>query len=149
MCKSHLIRRALRTASLGVCSLLLLAATVSATPSPEASSTLRDDFGVEISSLRLSANGHLIDFRYKVLDPEKAKALVNREDKPVLIDQATGQKLHVPSMPKVGSLRQTAQSLTAGKIYFVLFSNAKKVVKSGQKVTVSIGDFRAENLTVE
>ena len=107
------------------------------------------DFGIDITSLRTSAGGRMVDFRYKVLDPEKAATLAKRENKPYLIDQATGTRLLVPSTPKVGPLRQTAQKLAAGKIYFALFSNRAGVVKPGSKVTIVIGDFRAENLTVE
>jgi hypothetical protein len=37
----------------------------------------------------------------------------------------------------------------ADRQYVVLFSNLNKIVKRGNKVTVVIGDFKAENLTVE
>ncbi len=111
--------------------------------------TLRTQWGIEIASLRLSAHGRMLDFRYKVLDPAKAAALAARENRPHLIDQATGAILRVPSSPKIGPLRQTAAQLAAGKIYFVIFANTRGIVKSGSKVTVVIGAFRAENLTVQ
>lgn len=107
------------------------------------------DGGIHVESLRLSANGYMIDFRYKVLDPEKAAALASREQKPYLIDEASGARFLVPHTPKVGSLRQTGQQLVAGKTYWMLFSNPGKFVKSGNIVTVVIGDFRAEKLKVE
>ncbi len=100
-------------------------------------------------SLRLSANGYMVDFRYKVLDPEKAATLGDPKAKPYIVDQATGAKLVVPRSPKVGPLRQSAENLTAGKVYFTMFSNTGKAVKAGSKVTVVIGDFKAENLVVE
>jgi hypothetical protein len=119
---------------------------------PEVSSPVSEDleqkWGIKITNLQLSANGFVVDFRYKVLDPEKAATLGKRENKPVLIDQATGAKFRVPTTPKVGSLRQTAVHPTAGKIYFMLFATGK-LIKPGNKVTVVIGDFRAENLVVE
>ena len=49
----------------------------------------------------------------------------------------------------MGPLRQSAENLTAGKVYFALFSNPAKVVKTGSKVTVGIGDFRVQNLVVQ
>ena len=91
----------------------------------------------------------MIDFRYKVLDPVKAATLADRQAKPYLLDQATGAKLSVPRSPKVGPLRQAAENLTAGKVYFALFSNPGKLVKQGNKVTVVVGGFRAENLVVQ
>lgn len=109
---------------------------------------LEQKWGIKITSLQLSANGFVVDFRYKVLDPAKAATLGKRENKPLLIDQTTGAKFRVPTTPKVGSLRQTAVRPTAGKIYFMLFATGK-FVKPGNKVTVAIGDFRAENLIVE
>ena len=116
-----------------------------AAPSP----SLEERWGIQVASLRVSGAGRMIDFRYRILDPEKAALLGDRNLKPVLIDQATHRKFGVPVAPKVGSLRQTSVKLTAGRIYFVLFGNTEQLIKSGSKVTVVIGDFRAENLTVE
>ena len=110
---------------------------------------LENRWGIQISSLRLSANGNIVDFRYKVLDPDKAAELGDPEAKPFLVDQASGAKLLVPKTPKIGPLRQTAQKPEAGKIYFMLFSNPGKLVKLGSKVTLTVGDFHTENLAVE
>jgi len=110
---------------------------------------LRAQWGIEITSLRLSAHGRMVDFRYRVLDPAKAAMLAKRENKPQLIDQASGAILLVPNTPKLGPLRQSAARLMQGKIYFTLFGNARCIVKSGSKVTVVIGAFKAENLTVQ
>lgn len=110
---------------------------------------LKTRWGIEVASLRMSGNGHLIDFRYRVFDPDKAALLGDPKYKPCLTDQATGTKMSVPNTSKLGPLRQTASRLEPGKIYFMLFANSGKLVKSGSKVSVVIGDFRAENLTVE
>jgi len=113
------------------------------------SSSMKEKWGIEITSLRMSGNGHLIDFRYRVLDPVKAGTLADRKYSPCMIDQATGTKLVVPNTPKLGPLRQSASRLEAGKIYFMLFANSGRMVKSGSKVTITIGDFKAENLSVQ
>ena len=110
---------------------------------------LEDRWGVQIASIRVSAAGRMVDFRYRVIDPEKAVVLGDRRVKPVLIDQTSGRKLGVPVAPKIGSLRQTSEKLIAGRIYFVLFSNSEQLIKPGSKVTVVMGDFRAEDLKVE
>jgi hypothetical protein len=118
------------------------------TPATPAAQDLAARWGIAITALRLSAHGSIIDFRYRVLDPEKAAVIASTEAKPVLIDRASGAQLHVPSMPKVGQLRSTTQRLHAGKVYTALFTNPGKVVKPGNKVDIRIGNFHAEDLTV-
>jgi hypothetical protein len=110
---------------------------------------LEEVWGIQAVSLRQTAHGHLLDFRYRVLDPQKAATLLRRQNKPYLIDEATGNKLPVPSMPKIGALRQSALTPEAGKVYFVMFQNPNGFVKSGSKVTVVIGNFKAEHLVVD
>jgi hypothetical protein len=110
---------------------------------------LEEDWGIQIKSLRRTAAGHMLDFRFKVLDPEKASALLRRQDNPLLIDQASGKKLIVPSMPKIGPLRQTAIKPEVNKIYFILFANPGDLVKKGSRVSIVIGNFRVDDLSVE
>jgi hypothetical protein len=105
-------------------------------------------WGIEVTSIRLTANDHMIDFRYRVLDPVKAKELFVRQNKPALIHQKTGKVLAVPETAKVGPLRNS-DTPQQGKIYWMFFGNAGDLVKAGDQVTVVIGEFRAENLTVE
>jgi len=108
---------------------------------------IEEQWGIQIEGIRLSAEGYMLDFRYRVTDPEKAKALFDRREKPYLIDQATGAKFIVPGPPKVGPLR-TSNPPQTDRTYFILFANPGRYVKQGNKVTVVIGDFRAEDLTV-
>ncbi|MEI6808353.1 MAG: hypothetical protein WCN95_06500 [bacterium] len=110
---------------------------------------LRDKWGIEITSLRMSGHGRLIDFRYRVLDPEKAAVMGDRKVSPSMIEQATGTKLVIPNTPKLGPLRQSAMRLEKGKVYFMLFANSGRLVKSGSQVTIVIGDFKVRDLTVE
>jgi len=113
--------------------------------------SIEERWGVKIESIRTSAAGNLVDFRYRVLDPEKALPLVDRTKKPYLIDQATGAALVVPDTAKVGPLRATEKfgNPKEGRVYFVLFGNPGGFVKPGNRVTVVIGEFRAEDLVVE
>jgi hypothetical protein len=117
------------------------------TPAKE-STPLRERWGIEVTSLKLTAAGHMVDFRYRVTDPTKALPLFNPKGRPILIDQASGTKLNVPVAPKVGSLRQKTMKPEVGRIYFILFGNTG-VVKEGSKVTLVIGDVKIEDLTVE
>lgn len=108
---------------------------------------LSEKWGVEAVSLRLSAAGHMVDFRYRVTDPNKAMPFFYARNKPILIDQASGKNLSVPVAPKVGALRQKTIKPDIGRVYFILFGNPG-VVRDGSKVTLVVGDVRIENLTV-
>lgn len=89
----------------------------------------------------------MLDFRYRVVDSQKAAPLFVRQTKPYLIDQASGKVLAVPNMAKVGPLRSSDQP-HAGRTYWMFFGNPG-VVKAGSKVSVVIGDFKVEDLTVQ
>lgn len=108
-----------------------------------------DQYGIRVQSLRLTANGNLLDFRYKVIDPEKAHDFFKRENRPYLIEKSTGVRAKVPNMPKIGPLRQSAIKPEADKVYFILFANPGKLIKKGSKVTLHIGDSKIEDLVVE
>ena len=125
-------------------------ASGAANPVPRAErAVLRERWGIEVTHLHLSAKGRMVDFRYRVLDPDKAALLGDRNVKATLTDLATGAVLRVPSFPKTGSMRQTATKMQKGRIYFMLFANTGMPVKTGSRITVTIGDFKAEGLTVQ
>lgn len=113
-----------------------------------AAGSIEKKWGIKIGSIRLTAKDYMLDLRYRVKDPDKAKPILKRGQKPFLIDQATGKKLAVPTT-KVGPMRSTTVEPKANRQYVILFSNLNKIVKRGNKVTVVIGEFKAENLIVE
>ncbi|HWQ92091.1 MAG TPA: hypothetical protein VN673_10495 [Clostridia bacterium] len=115
----------------------------------EARSAVEENFGIKILGPRVSAGGLMIDFRYKILDADKAARLASREVKPFMVDQASGAVLLVPRTPKLGALRHAGQKPQAGRVSFILFSNPGKVVKTGSQVSVVIGNCRIKNLHVE
>jgi hypothetical protein len=105
-------------------------------------------WGVDSLAAKAVESGELIKFSYRVLDPEKAKTLNDKSIQPVMYDPAIRAKLVIPTLEKVGQLRQ-AQTPEAGKIYWMAFSNPGRVVKKGDRVTVVIGDFHIEGLQVQ
>lgn len=128
--------------------LLLLTACVAVDPGKRSTAEgLTEQWGIEITSLRMTAEGHMIDFRYRVLDAKKAETLFARENKPYLIDEASQKVLSVPTTAKIGPLR-TSGDIKEGSIYWMFFANTPGLVKPGSMVTVVIGDFRAEHLVV-
>ena len=105
-------------------------------------------WGVDIIGVRLVSSGSMIRFTYQVLDAEKAKTLNEKRWNPFLIDPASGAKLGVPEMEKVGKLRQSSPP-EDGRNYWMVFGNPGGLVKRGNRVSVVIGGFRADGLVVE
>ncbi|MDB6121776.1 MAG: hypothetical protein JWQ71_769 [Pedosphaera sp.] len=111
--------------------------------------TLEDQWGIQVSSLRLSMANSVVDVRYKIINPDKAVLLGNGKTAAYIIDHETGKKLVMPSPPKEGAFPPTSHKLVGGKMYFTMVSNQGGALKSGSQVTVMVGNSQATNLTVE
>lgn len=111
-------------------------------------SSAEKKWGILPLSLQLTAADQLVDYRYLVIDPDKAQVLMKQVDTAHLIDQTTGTRLSV-SRTKVDPVGQSGSRPIAGKIYPILFTNAAKVIKPGNKVTLVIGDLRMEDIVVK
>jgi hypothetical protein len=105
-------------------------------------------WGVQGLSVRTVESGALIRFSYRVLDPNKAAILNDKKFDPFLDAPDRGVRLSIPSLEKVGQLRQ-GSTQEAGKSYWMAFSNPRRTVKRGDRVNVVIGEFHADGLMVE
>jgi hypothetical protein len=105
-------------------------------------------WGVDSLSVKLVESGELVRFSYRVVEASKAGALNDKRNEPSLIDAQAGVSLVVPTMEKVGQLRQTTTP-AAGRSYWMTFSNKGRHVKRGDRVDVLIGPFQAKNLVVD
>jgi len=65
-----------------------------------------------------------------------------------MLDAKARVSLQVPTMEKVGPLRQS-MAPENGKIYWMVFSNKGNLVKAGHRVSVAIGQFRVDGLIVQ
>ncbi len=105
-------------------------------------------WGVDGLSVKAVESGELIRFSYHVLDGAKAKPINDKKTEPGLIDPVHHIKLVIPSLEKVGQLRQSGTPET-GRSYWMAFSNPHRTVKRGDRVDVVIGQFHADGLVVE
>jgi hypothetical protein len=105
-------------------------------------------WGVDSLTVKTVESGEIVRFAWRVIDADKAKPLNDKKVDPTLIDQQAGVKLVVPSLEKVGQLRQSSTPET-GKSYWMAFSNSGRRVKRGDRVDVVIGNFRAQGLIVQ
>lgn len=117
---------------------------------PEKAKELAEKWGVRILGIRMATAGFMMDFRFHVMDVEKALPLFDYRIPPYVKTARTNMKFPVPKGVKVGGLRPTnrGKNIRAGKNYDIMFGNPDRHVKVGEKVSVIIGDFMAENLTV-
>ena len=145
------------------CCLLLAAGQVTPAAAPAAGAATRSQpnlvprraaafyesvWGLDGLSVRAVESGELIRFTYRVLDPDKSRVLNDKKLEPALLAAGGHVKLVIPSLEKVGQLRQS-NTPEAGRSYWMAFSNPGRVVKAGDRVDIVIGQFRAEGLVVE
>jgi len=129
------------------------AAGIPPDPAPTADATPLEDTeslaGVEVVAVRLTAAGRMLDFRYRVTDPGKASALLDRRAKAYAVHLPTGKEMGIPRVARVGRMKSSAVEGKRGTVYFLFFDARGQQVKSGDKVTVVIGKHRFEDLAVQ
>ena len=102
-------------------------------PAPTA---LESQAGIQIAQVGLTAQGGMVDVRFKVLDAAKAKALLgNPANAPMLI-AGNAPPLHPPHHALKGA------RFAAGQVFYILYPNARGAVRPGVEVTVAMGDAR-------
>jgi hypothetical protein len=106
------------------------------------------NYGIDLMSVKLAESGAVVRFSYRVTDADKAMPLHDRASSPQLVDEKARVVLQVPTMEKVGPLRQSTTP-EVGKVYWMVFSNKGNHVRSGHRVSVMIGQFRADGLLVQ
>jgi hypothetical protein len=118
--------------------------------SPEKARELAYTWGVEVLGVRLTAADMMLDFRFRVLDAQKALPLFDHRIAPHVIAERSNVKLPVPMAAKVGAFRPTnrGKNIKPDKIYYMIFGNPDRHVKAGEQITVVIGGFMVEHLLV-
>ena len=92
---------------------------------------------IEITSVSLTGSGSLIDVRYVADNPLKGLDGSNV----YIIDHATGRKLGVTGVARIGELISRSKENRYG--YFII-NNVERTVANGSWVTVVIGNFSQE-----
>lgn len=105
-------------------------------------------WGIDSLSVKAVESGDIIRFAYRVLNADKAGVLNDKKLEPALLAPRAQVQLVIPSMEKIGKLRQSSTPVE-GKAYWMAFSNKGRLVRRGDRVSVVIGQFRADGLIVD
>lgn len=113
--------------------------------------SLEAGYGIRVDGLRLSAHGYILDFRYRVLNPEYAAPILDAKKTVYLVDEARGAKLGVPQSPVIGGMRQTSRNrvVYTDRDYFILFVNPGRTVRTGDKLKLAVDGVKIAELTVQ
>lgn len=115
-----------------------LAAETPASPEIEAA------WGVRFDHVALIGGGGIVDVRYTVIDPDRAAALlVSLDALPVLTNQRTGAELRLTE-----SLHHRV-NLDAGRSYYMLYANAGNLLRRGDAVSLTVGEFTLAPVVVK
>ncbi|MET4705752.1 hypothetical protein [Frigoribacterium sp. UYMn621] len=100
-------------------------------------------YGIDVNLIGLTAAGGLVEFRYQVVDPDKADRMIHDEKLlPIVVVEDTGATM-VISRP------HHASEITLGGTYFFLFANAHNAIHAGSKLTLVMGDSRIEHIVAQ
>lgn len=101
-------------------------------------------YGIKVDLIGVTAAGGLVEFRYQVVDPDKADAMIHdKKLLPIVVVEETGATM-VISRP-----HHHAAALQLGGTYFFLFANAHNAIHRGSMVTLVMGDARIEHLVAQ
>lgn len=100
---------------------------------------------IEPVSVRLAGDGEFVEVRFRYhgkepFDPDRPGTF--------LIDEATGEKLFLLQLQRIGKLGMKAESDEA-PVHSILFKNREGLLKPGARVTLVIGETRRERLLLE
>jgi hypothetical protein len=107
-------------------------------------SQLAEQYGIQITLIAVTAAGGLVDFRFKVLDPDKARKLVGEPPTmPALVAPGSGLNL----MPAHNMMQ--AIHLKKNAVSYALYPNVRGAVKPGTPVSVAFNQLRVEPVTAQ
>lgn len=110
---------------------------------PASAEAVEAAWGVQITQVAVTAGGGLIDFRFRVIDPDKAGPLFTLAKRPLLIAEDSGAV--------IGSLMHPPHShdLVPGQVHFLIYNNTGGAIRRGAAISVVLGDQRLEHIIVK
>ncbi len=107
-------------------------------------SAFEEATGIQLVRIAVTAGGGMLDLRYRVLDPDKAIVVHDKQKPPTIYHEASGQSASRPWMPHHGS-----SELDLARTYYELIVNPGGIIKRGDRVTLVVGDVRMTHVIVQ
>lgn len=105
------------------------------------SEEIEEKFGVRFTFLAVTAEGGMVELRYRVIDEDRAANFGHyTETAPMLISEDTGQIVDVTIM----GLHN--HRVEPGRMYYILYRNTGNALKPGRPVTIAIGQYQLEHV---
>lgn len=103
---------------------------------------LEEMYGLRVTLVGVTAGGGMVDFRFKVIDAEKADHLLGHHDN-------MPQLLPVGSKVRLGIPGAHSPNYASGKVYYMLYGNAGGIVQPGTQVQIAFGDVILDAVTAQ
>lgn len=101
------------------------------------SAAIEAKYGIRIKRISVLAGGGAVEFRFLIVDPEKANEFMHEpEFMPSLIAEDSGYRIPAPQ----GTHRNMVYKFGVG--YHIMYGNPGGVVKSGTPITIAFEDFQ-------
>ncbi len=110
---------------------------------PASAEAVEAKYGIRITHIAVLADGGLIDFRFQVLDPDKALPLFSLDGRPLLYSEATGKEVDSLYHPPM------SHDVVAGQSRYFLYNDRGGAIQRGMSVSVVLGDLRLEHIIVK
>ena len=107
---------------------------------PASAAVVEAQYGIRLTHIAVLADGGLIDFRFQVIDPDKAAPLFSLDNRPILIAEESGKV--------VDSLYHPPHShdIVAGQSNYFLYNDRGGAIQPGTSVSVVLGNLRLEHI---
>jgi hypothetical protein len=106
-----------------------------------------EETGVRVTRIAVVGGGGIVDFRFQVLDPDKAIA-VHGGTPLALVDEETGGVISTAFHGR-HSGGTTQVGLNVAATYYLLFANSAGELAPGDRASVLLGDVRLEHVRVQ
>ena len=105
---------------------------------------IEEQYGIRVVRISTTADKALLDFRFQIVDPEKATDYMHGpyNQLPVLVVEKTGTRLDPPSHTHHANYE-------FGRVFYQFYRNPKGSVIAGTEVSVILGDLYLKHLIVQ
>ncbi|MEP7034157.1 MAG: hypothetical protein ABI934_01130 [Actinomycetota bacterium] len=102
-------------------------------------------YGIDVNLIGVSAAGGLVEFRYQVVDPDKADAMVHDTKLfPIVVVEDSGATMAIPRPHQ-----HAGAGAELGATAFFMFANAHNAIHKGSLLTLVMGDARLEHIVAQ